>query len=201
MMSNAMNVAILVFDDVEVLDFAGPFEVFNVASEAAPRNPDPPFNVFTIGHTGGIVRARGGLKIEPNYSLANTPQPDILIVPGGYGTRRLLKNDVLLKWLHDQGGKVQHMLSVCTGSLVLAQAGLLRDMPATSHHTEVMRLSELSPGTQPVTDERFVVHGNVITSGGISAGIDMSFYVVEKLLGAEVLALVKDEMEWLWFQK
>lgn len=200
-MAAAMNVAILVFDDVEVLDFAGPLEVFNVASDAAPRNPDPLFNVYTVGHTVAIVRARGGLKIEPNYSLANAPQPDILIVPGGYGTRRLLKNDVLLGWLRAQQGKVKHLLSVCTGSLVLAQAGLLRDMPATSHHTEVMRLSELSPTTTPITDQRFVVHGNVITSGGISAGIDMSMYLVEQICGAGVLAAVKDEMEWLWFQR
>jgi transcriptional regulator GlxA family with amidase domain len=199
-MTASMNVAILVFDDVEVLDFAGPFEVFSVASEAAERNPDPPFNVYTIGHTGGIVRARGGLKIEPSYSIHNAPQADILIIPGGFGTRRLLRNDVILTWLREQQGRVQYLLSVCTGSLVLAAAGVLHDMPATSHHTAIDRLRDLSPDTTPIHDKRFVVHGSVITSGGISAGIDMSLYMVEKLLGAKVLELVKKEMEWLWFQ-
>jgi transcriptional regulator GlxA family with amidase domain len=194
------NVAIVVFDDVEVLDFAGPFEVFNVASEVAPRDPDPPFYVYTVGHTGGIVRARGGLKIEPSYSIANCPQPDILIVPGGFGTRRLLKNDVLLAWLQDQRARIQQLLSVCTGSLVLAQAGLLRDMPATTHHTALHRFETISPTTTVIADQRFVAHGNVVTSGGISAGIDMSLYVVEQLLGADVIEKVKKEMEWGWFQ-
>jgi transcriptional regulator GlxA family with amidase domain len=199
-MVNSRNVAIVIFDDVEVLDFAGPFEVFNVASEVIPFDPYPAFYTYTVGLTGQPIVARGGLRVTPHFSLETCPQPDILLVPGGFGVRRLLKNDHFLRWLEGQYAQVEKMLSVCTGALTLGQIGLLRDLEATTHHGAFALLRELSPSTTVVADQRYVVNagGKLITSGGISAGIDMSLAVVEMLLGAEKLALVVEEMEWGW---
>lgn len=194
-MTTSRNVAIFIFNDVEVLDFAGPFEVFNVTSEEIKPAP---FNVYTVAMTEDPVIARGKLSINPHFSIHNCPQPDILIIPGGWGTRALLNDEVLLNWVKSQAGSVEHLLSVCTGALVLAKAGLLENMPATTHHTAFDLFQELSPTTTIITDKRFVDIGKIVTSGGISAGIDMALYVVENLLGKDAVALTIKEMEYQW---
>jgi transcriptional regulator GlxA family with amidase domain len=196
---NTRNVAILIFDDVEVLDFAGPFEVFNVASEVIPFSPFPAFFTYTVGLTSQAVMTRGGMRVVPHYTLETLPQPDILVVPGGFGARRLVKNPALVAWVKAQAARVERLLSVCTGALVLAQAGLLENLPATTHHTAFDLLKGISPATRVVTDQRYVQNGHILTSGGISAGVDASLAVVEDLLGAEKAALVRAEMEWMWF--
>ncbi|MBZ0320716.1 MAG: DJ-1/PfpI family protein [Anaerolineae bacterium] len=192
------NVAILVFDDVEVLDFAGPFEVFNVASEVIKSEPVPPFFTYTVAPTEHSIVARGGLRIQPHCSFDNCPDPDILIVPGGFGSRRLMKNDYVLTWIQQLAPEVEYLLSVCTGALVLGAAGLLQDRPATTHHDAFGLLRSISPTTTLIDDQRFVKSGKIITSGGISAGIDLSLEVVEMVLGADKARLVHDEMEWMW---
>jgi transcriptional regulator GlxA family with amidase domain len=194
-MSSKRNVAILVFDDIEVLDFAGPYEVFNVATELV--QPEP-FYVYTVGVVERIVQGRGKFAVQPHYSIHNCPRPDLLIVPGGAGTRPLLKHDGLLAWLREQAKTTEKLMSVCTGALVLAQAGLLENLSATTHHESFTRLAELSPTTTVITDQRFVDHGHICTSGGISAGIDMSLAVIQQLLGDEALAKVITEMEYQW---
>ncbi|MGF7218849.1 transcriptional regulator GlxA family with amidase domain [Spirosoma lacussanchae] len=185
------QVAILLFDEVEVLDFAGPFEVFGVAD----RKADPKsFQVFTVAERGPVY-ARNGLSINPSYLLNDHPKPDLLIIPGGggyqsdgtpYGTRREVDNPAVVNWIRRQAARAELVLSVCTGSLLLAKAGLLDGLSATTHYLALDSLSELSPTTTVQPVDRWVDTGRVVTSAGISAGIDMSLYVVSRLLGKEV---------------
>ena len=194
----AMSIGIFIFPDVEVLDFAGPFEVFNVAGEVI----DPaPFNTYTVAMSDRPVKARGSLSINPHYTIDNCPQPDILLVPGGWGTRALLKEQPVLDWIKEQSQKVEYLLSVCTGALLLGKAGLLDGLKATTHHDAFDLFRQIAPETTVIEDRRFVDEGKIITSGGISAGIDMSLYLVRRLIGAEKLKLTTDEMEWQWYQE
>jgi len=193
-MSTKRNVAILLFDDVEVLDFAGPFEVFNVASE---MNDPAPFNTYTVAEKSPVT-ARGGLSLNAHYLIDDMPKPDILIVPGGWGTRAQLKNEPIINWLVDQHYEVEHLLSVCTGSLMLAQAGLLDGLKATTHHTAIGELRRLAPDAVIMDAKRYTDNGKVVTAGGISAGIDMSLYMVNKLAGKQVLRNTLKEMEYEW---
>ena len=190
------NVGIMIFDDIEVLDFAGPFEVFNVTAEL---NEPAPFEVFTIAETTDPIKARGNLSINPDYSINNMPEVDILIIPGGFGSRAMMANDKLLEWLKDEVTHVEFLCSVCTGSLVLAKAGLLHHCEVTTHHDNLDDLRELvGSDTRVVTDQRYLDNGKILTAGGISAGIDMSLYLVNKLLGEDVLRTTLEEMEYYW---
>src|SRR5579885_372208 len=125
------NVAILIFDEVEVLDFCGPFEVFGVTG--VRDQGERPFHVYTVAEKAGPVLARNGLSVNPGFTFANCPPPDILLVPGGRGTRREIHNEALVNWVRAQAGRVELLLSVCTGALILAQAGLLDGLSATTH--------------------------------------------------------------------
>ncbi len=176
------TVAVVLFDDVEVLDFAGPFEVFSVTGL---RQQLEPFNVVTVSERGQPIRARNGLTVTPSHSFENCPPADILLVPGGFGTRREMKNPVMLEWVAREGRRCELLLSVCTGSLVLATAGLLDGLAATTHHRAIDELRAAAPRTAVHDDARIVDNGRVVTSSGVSAGIDMSLYVVARLLGAE----------------
>ncbi len=176
------NVALLLFDEVEVLDFAGPFEVFAVTDELAGHAV---FNVYTVAENIGTIRARNGLKVIPDYSRENCPAPQVLIVPGGYGTRALLHKPALLEWVRQRAGRAELVLSVCTGALVLGQAGLLDGLRATTHHECLDLLRTTAPRAEVVATERFVDEGRIVTAAGISAGIDASLHVVSRLIGAE----------------
>ncbi len=187
------NVAILVFDDAEVLDFAGPFEVFAVTDELQEHAP---FHTFLVGLAPGSVRARNGLKVLPDFTLENCPPPQILVVPGGAGTRPLLGKPALLEWLRLKARHAEVVMSVCTGALVLAKAGLLDGLRATTHHENISELRQLAPQTEIVGTERFVDNGRVLTAAGISAGIDCSLHVVERLLGRAAAIATADYMEY-----
>lgn len=193
-----LTVAILIFDDVEVLDFAGPFEVFNVAREVIAPSPFPSFQVMTLGLNLQTVMTRGGLRVQPQVCLADAPPPDILIVPGGAGTRRLLTHTPLLDYVRQQTPRVTLLASVCTGALVLAAAGVLPSGEATTHHGSYHQLHALMDNQTTCVDRRYVQQGRVITSGGISAGIDMSLMIVEALHGKASADQVRAEMEWNW---
>ena len=188
------NVAILMFDDVEVLDFAGPFEVFSVTSELNKSNR--PFAVSTVAEYPSAINARNGLSINPDCTIFNCPPPDILIVPGGLGTRKLIDNLAVINWIKDCAQTVELVLSVCTGSLLLAKAGLLEGLAVTTHHRALELLRELAPNTTIIENQRFVDNGKIITSGGIAAGIDMSLYVVSKLLGTAQAEKTAEHMEY-----
>jgi transcriptional regulator GlxA family with amidase domain len=196
MRSLPRNVAILIFDDVEVLDFAGPHEVFTVAGDMVRPSP---FYVYEIGLSNSPILARGRLLVTPRYSIENCPKPDILVVPGGMGTRPLLKHDRLLAWIVEQSGRAELILSVCTGALLLAKAGLLAGLEATTHHGAFDLLAELSPSTRVQRDKRFVESSErIVTAGGISAGIDAALHIVEKLVGEKARDVVVEEMEYGW---
>lgn len=189
------NVAILLFDDVEVLDFAGPFEVFNVSAELISPSP---FNVYTFSYKGYPIEARGKLSITPDYSIEDVLPPDILIIPGGVGTRPLLEQAPLLAWIKDQSEKVELLLSVCTGALVLGKIGLLDGLECTTHHDNLDELRQIAPKARVVGGRRYIDNGKIITAEGISAGIDMALYVVNKLVGADNLAITLNEMAYKW---
>ena len=188
------NLAILIFDDVEVLDFCGPFEVFSVTGK---RDGSDPFNVYTVAEKTP-VSARNQLSINPHYTLENCPQPDILVVPGGFGTRREMLNQTLLEWINQLYPQTEHILSVCTGALILAKAGLVENIAATTHHGAFDELRAVAPNAEIREDQRIVDSGKIIFSGGISAGIDASFYLVAKLLGKETASETATYMEYDW---
>jgi transcriptional regulator GlxA family with amidase domain len=189
------NVAILIFDDVEVLDFCGPFEVFSVVNRfAAPAA----MHVFTVAESSRPVIARGGLSVNPHCALADCPQPEILLIPGGQGTRKEMNNPVVLEWIQRSAVNAERVLSVCTGALLLAKAGLLDGQEATTHHGALDLLREVAPRTTVHCDRRFVDNGKLICSAGIAAGIDMSFHVVQNLFGADVANQVAGQMEYPW---
>jgi transcriptional regulator GlxA family with amidase domain len=187
------NAAIVLFDDVEVLDFAGPFEVFSVVARRA--RPEP-FAVYTVAERDSGVVARNGLRITPHWSFANAPNPALLIVPGGTGTRREMKNPVMLEWLALQARECELLLSVCTGALVLGAAGLLDGLAATTHFEAMEELRAVAPTTDLLPDARVVDNGKVVLSAGVSAGIDMSLHVVARLLGAVVARDAARYMEY-----
>jgi transcriptional regulator GlxA family with amidase domain len=190
------TVAILAFDDMEVLDFAGPYEVFNVAGELGEGNP---FSVFSVGITGEPVAGRGGFTVLPTYSLADAPIPDLVVVPGGFGSRALAKDDRVLDWVRERAAEVELLLSVCTGALVLGAAGLLAGRPATTHHDNYDDLAAISPTTNVIRGQRFVRSSdNILTSAGVSAGVDLSLHVVQLLAGQETRDRTVTEMEWMW---
>jgi transcriptional regulator GlxA family with amidase domain len=186
------NVAILLFDRVDVLDFSGPFEVFTVcgARGGAPGF----FNVYTVAERSPVV-ARNGLTVTPHFLLDQIPPPDILVVPGGggytpdgtpFGSRKEMHNQVLLDWITKHNNNAELVLSVCTGSLILARTGLLDGISATTHWRAIDQLREAAPKTTVIDYQRCVDNGRIITAAGVSAGIDMSLYVISKLLGAQV---------------
>jgi transcriptional regulator GlxA family with amidase domain len=184
------HVGIFVFDDVEVLDFAGPFEVFSrvrtvAGSDSRRSDASAPFQVFTVARTPDPITAIGGLRVIPDYAWADAPSIDVLVVPGGFGTRPLLKDAEALEWIRAASGRAGLVTSVCTGALLLAQAGLLRGRRATTHWAAHDLLASLD-ATIDVDRQARVVHDGVFTSAGVSAGIDMAFAVVEALCGREV---------------
>ena len=186
------TVAILLFNEVEVLDFAGPFEVFSVCGR---QEEEPyPFHVFTVAECSPVT-ARNHLMVSPTYLLGEEPDPDIVLVPGGggyrpngmpFGSRREMNNERILDWIRRRHETVELVLSVCTGSLLLARAGLLEGLAATTHWGAVEAMQEAAPHTALRPKERWVDNGRIILSAGVSAGIDMSLYVIEKLLGEKV---------------
>ena len=189
------TLAILLFDDVEVLDFCGPFEVFAVAS----RFTDPPaFSVFTVAEKPGPVLTRGGLSVNPHHRLPDCPRPDLLLVPGGQGSRQEMNNTVLTDWIKARSQEAELVLSACTGALLLAKAGLLDDLEATTHHGAIDLLRRVAPQTTIPVARRLVDNGRVICSAGIAAGIDMSLYVLARLLGREVAEKTAHQMEYPW---
>ena len=185
-----INVGILIFDEVEVLDFAGPFEVFSrtrLLKGAGSRRSDDsaPFNPFTVSIDKKPVTATGGLKIISDYTIKDCPKIEILIIPGGFGTRTLLNNESLLSWIKSIADQATTTSSVCTGALLLAKAGLLEGKRATTHWGAIEALKSISKDIQVVNNRR-IVNDEIITSAGVSSGIDMAFMLVENLYGEQV---------------
>lgn len=194
-MDKAWRVGILLFNEVEVLDFAGPFEVFSLA--AIPDRQEKPFVVATVSETGEWIRARTGLRVKPEYSFASAPAFDILIIPGGYGAEEIeIHNAPVLEWIKREQSKVFILASVCTGAFLLAKAGILDGKKATTHWLDIDRLAAEFPAVLVQRNVKYVDEGAVITAGGISAGITMSFYILKKLVGEEVALATARRMEY-----
>jgi transcriptional regulator GlxA family with amidase domain len=187
------NVAILIFPEVEVLDFAGPFEVFAVADEL--RGHDT-FHTFTVAPAPGTLRTRNGLQVVPDFTFESCPAPHLLVVPGGFGTRALLHQPAVLEWVRAQAGRAELVMSVCTGALVLAKAGLLDGLRVTTHHQQLAMLAGLAPAATVDPSRRFHDNGRILTAAGISAGIDCALHVVGRLLGDGAAETTASYMEY-----
>jgi transcriptional regulator GlxA family with amidase domain len=185
-----INAGIFIFDGVEVLDFAGPFEVFSrtrlrPGTESRRSEDSAPFEVFTIAATREPVRATGGLRVVPHHDFASAPRVDLLVIPGGFGTRPLLEDKATLDWIRRTAASARTVTSVCTGSLLLARAGLLAGRRATTHWGALDLLAGIDP-TVTVDREARVVTDGIVSSAGVAAGIDMAFEVVEQICGRAV---------------
>lgn len=190
------NVAILIFDAVEVLDFAGPFEIFSVAG-GRDGNPAP-FNTYTVAQTAAPITARNGLVVTPHHPIHACPPPDIVLIPGGFGARDAMKNPVLLDWVKRTHASSELTLSVCTGSLILAAAGLLEGLNSTTHHGAYELLESVAPQTSVIRGVRFVDNGKVVTSAGVQAGMDMALHVVARMLGLAAAEETARYIEYDW---
>jgi len=180
--SDIKHIGILLFSEVEELDAIGPWEVLSFWARNYRQDG---YEVSCLSKTGGLVQCAKGLVVQAQHSYADAPPLDVLVYPGGQGTRRQLRDDAQLDWVRRQRSEVPLMTSVCTGAFVYAAAGLLAGRPATTHWRSLDVLSELDPSIQVRRDERFVDDGDVITSAGISAGIDMALHLVDRLAGTE----------------
>jgi transcriptional regulator GlxA family with amidase domain len=195
-----MNIGIYVYDDVEVLDFAGPFEVFTTCARVKGRiNPNaaPLFNVFLIAEKDGIISARANFNVQPHYTIRDHPPVDVLIVPGGVHTRELEKQNVI-EWIAKVSPAATLTASVCTGAFLLAKANLLQVHSCTTHWEDIPDLRSMFPNLDVKEDVPWVDNGRILTSAGISAGIEMALHLVTKLAGKELAVKTARQMQYTW---
>jgi transcriptional regulator GlxA family with amidase domain len=192
------RVGILIFPAVEVLDFCGPYEVFSVTrlNEERRREESSPFEVLLVAQSAEPVVATGGLRVIPDVTLETCPLLDILVVPGGWGTRKEVSNQRLLTWISERAKQVETLTSVCTGAMLLGQAGLLDGRRATTHWRSLDRMRESFPAVAVEGKLHVVEDGHVLTSAGISAGIDMALRVVARYFGDAVGRATARHMEY-----
>jgi len=192
------RVGIVLFENIEVLDFCGPFEVFSVTrlDEERRREVPSPFEVLLVAEKNDPVVTTGGMKVIPDHTFESCPKIDILVVPGGWGTRKELKNPTMLNWLRIRASEVETLTSVCTGSMLLGFAGLLDGHHATTHWRSLDWMRESFPSVTVAYDKHVVEDGRIITSAGISAGIDMALKVVERYCGEDIARATARHMEY-----
>ena len=192
------RVGIVIFDEIEVLDFCGPFEVFSVTrlDEERRREEASPFEVLLISGSGQPVKTTGGMKVIPDVTFEHCPSLDILVVPGGWGTRMEMSNQTLLSLVCTSASEVQTLASVCTGALILGSAGLLDGLRATTHWRSLQTMRKLFPKVTVDSKSHVVKAGRVITSAGISAGIDMALFVVAEYCGEAIARVTARHMEY-----
>ena len=192
------RVGIVIFNDIEVLDFCGPFEVLSVTrlDEARRRDEPSPFEVLLVAQDAAAVTTTGGMQVLPQATFDDCPPLDILVVPGGWGTRAEMKNERMLAFVKARAAEVETLTSVCTGSLILGNAGLLDGLRATTHWRSLGLMQELFPRVAVDTQSQVVEHGKVLTSAGISAGIDMALRLVARYCGEPVARATARHMEY-----
>lgn len=188
-----MNIGIYIYDNAEVLDFSGPFEVFSVAKRLLEND----WNIFFVSEKGTTVTARGNYLIQPHYSILNHPKIDILLVVGGVHTEEVKKPNII-NWILKVDASAKNIASVCTGCFLLAEAGLLNNLPVTTHWEDIPDLKTQYPHLEVLENKRWVKTGKFITSGGISAGIDMSLFLVSKLSSISLAEKTATQMEYRW---
>lgn len=187
------NVGIYLFNKVELLDFAGPYEVFSATSQL---NGSELFKVFTISEDGGAIKSINGLIVIPDYSFDNHPKVDILVIPGGEGTKKEIKKKNVMEWISETYESADTMATVCSGARIPAVLGLLDGLEATTHHLVIDDIKKLAPKVTIDHTKRFIDNGKIMTSGGISAGIDLALHIVKKLYGEEIVQKTIDYMEY-----
>ena len=198
MTSRRVTVGIVLFDDVEVLDFSGPFEVFSVTrlDQERHREDPSPFEPLLVARSAQLVTTTGGMRVEPHTTFARCPALEVLVVPGGWGTRTAMNDTATISFVKERAAQVGKLTSVCTGSLVLGQAGLLDGKRATTHWGALDLMAQLFPTVHVDRRLHVVEDGNVITSAGISAGIDMALTVVARHCGEHVARETARYMEY-----
>ena len=184
------RIAFLLFSGVEILDLTGPLEVFSAAGAEDGR-----FELYMVAETPEPVSTQGGLRLVPTHTLETCPPPDVLVVPGG---RTPLDRPRVIEWLAEASSNAEVTLSVCTGAFLLSRAGLLENLPATTHRSSVESLSLAVPSADVRDDRRFVDAGRIVTSAGVAAGMDGALHVVERLLGPSVAERVAASMQYRW---
>ena len=172
-------------DNVEVLDFAGPLEVFRVAG----------FNVFTVSKTKDKITSQGSLTIIPNYSIKDAPASNVMVFFGGSHSKPT-NDTTLIKWIQARKKNTEYFISVCTGAFILGKAGILDNLTATTYHTQIKELQKALPKTKVLSNVRFVDNGNVISTAGISAGIDGALHFISKIKGVEFAKQVASDIEY-----
>ncbi len=186
------------FSGVEVLEFAGPYEVFAVANRLSASRL---FNLMTVSYSGEPLRATGGLQITPDFAMHECPDLDVLIVPGGDGRQAVMRDDEMLNWIVHTAQRAEKVVSVCSGALILAKGGLLDQKQSTTHHRLWQTLQQLAPATAVVREARFVDNGRILTTGGIASGIDGTLQLLYELHGEEICTEVARFMEHSWNRK
>jgi transcriptional regulator GlxA family with amidase domain len=185
------SIAVVLFENAEELHFVGPWEVFTMLSQLIPGS----CAAFTVSQNGGTVRCAKGLRVVADHSFADCPKADIIVVPGGQGTRAEVHNAAMIEFIQRLDQETEVTTSVCTGSFVLEKAGLLNGKKATTHWGSIDRLRQL--GTVAVMDDaRFVDEGHVVTASGVSAGIDMALHIVGRLWSPDTARMVQKAMEY-----
>jgi transcriptional regulator GlxA family with amidase domain len=187
------NLAIVVHDDVEVLDFCGPFEAFGVTGDDGKAH----FNVFTVAAEARTVRANTGMLIQPNHTIDDCPPLSMLLIPGG-STKVILDDPRLMAWIKEQEPQVEHLVSVCTGAYVLAELGLLDGLEATTHFSGYDRLQAAAPTAVVRRDVRVCDNGHIVTGAGVSAGIDLALHMIGRMFGMEEARAVAHYMMYRW---
>ena len=188
-----MNIGIYIYNQAEVLDFSGPFEVFSVANRLANLG----WNIWLVAEEKSLVEARGVFQVKPHYSIQNVPELDVLIVVGGVHSEELRKTEVI-KWIRKTAEKTQITASVCTGAFLLAEAGLLDGLEVTTHWEDISDLHRNYKNLQVREGIRWIEQGKLFTAAGISAGIDMSLELVSRLASAELAERTATQMEYTW---
>lgn len=192
------RIGIVLFKNIEVLDFCGPFEVFCVTrlNEEKRREEPSPFEVLLVAEHPEPVTTTGNMKVIPHYTFETCPRLNILVVPGGWGTRKELNNPVMLEWLRTRASEVETLTSVCTGSLLLGFAGLLDGLHATTHWRSLEWMRDSLPAVLVEFEKHVVEDGRVFTSAGISAGIDLALRVVARYFGEDIARATARHMEY-----
>ena len=189
-----LNLGIYLYDNAEVLDFAGPFEVFSTANRL---HSEPVFNVFLVGETGATVKSRGGFHVSPSFSFDNHPPIDVLVVVGGVYSSELRKTNVL-SWISTKAQGAKLVASVCTGVFLLAKAGVIKSEAVTTHWEDISDLRRDFPRLDVKENAPWVDQGRIVTSAGISAGIGMSLHLVGRLVSRELAIRTARQMEFDW---
>lgn len=188
------TVGIFLFDDIEVLDFAGPFEVFSVTGQLSEHTL---LQVVTISKTTALITAVNGLLVQPQYDIHNHPPLDIVIIPGGSGSRNVVNDAVVMEWIKKVYDSSELSLTICSGARIPAALGLLHNAPFCTHKQVYDDILLRDPSAKPEYDKRFVQSGEKLyTAAGISAGIDLSFHIIEKLYGKETAENTAEYMEY-----